>query len=165
MLGSICAGGQPCDSAGWYGSGFLPCGTVYCVCIFTGWGQAAPSLTLLSSLVWMVLGYDASVHWSLWTYVDATLPTASATRFADKNHSIRLWLEGATLHLFVLLLGTELRYWLYDGNIFIHEYSLVEATLNTLLWGALSVTYAVATVIYSTFIRQTTVGFCCIRQA
>lgn len=88
-------------------------------------------------------GYDTSVHWSLWTYGGATLLAAVATRLADRNHSIRPWLEGATLHLLVLFLGTELRYWLYDGDIFIHEYSLVEATLNTLLWGALSVTYAV----------------------
>jgi len=88
-------------------------------------------------------GYDASVHWSLWTYGGATLLAAVATRLADKGHSIRPWLEGATLHLLVLFLGAELRYWLYDGDIFIHEYSLAEATMNTLLWGALSVTYAV----------------------
>ncbi|WP_417516739.1 DUF2339 domain-containing protein [Marinobacter sp.] len=88
-------------------------------------------------------GYDAGAHWSLWTYGGATLLAAAATRLADRNHSIRPWLEGATLHLLVLFLGTELRYWLYDGDIFVHEYSLVEATMNTLLWGALSVTYAV----------------------
>lgn len=88
-------------------------------------------------------GYDASVHWSLWTYGGATLLAAVATRVAEKGHSIRPWLEGATLHLLVLFLGTELRYWLYDGDIFAHEYSPIEATLNTLLWGALSVTYAV----------------------
>ncbi|HTN33549.1 MAG TPA: DUF2339 domain-containing protein, partial [Marinobacter sp.] len=87
--------------------------------------------------------YDASVHWSLWTYGGATLFAAIAARLADKGHSIRPWLEAATLHLLVLFMGTELRYWLYDGDIFIHEYSLVEATLNTLLWGALGVTYAV----------------------
>lgn len=88
-------------------------------------------------------GYDASVHWSLWTYGGSALLAAVATRLADKNHSIRAWLEGATLHLLVLFLGTEMRYWLYDGDIFIHEYGLTEATMNTLLWGALSVTYAV----------------------
>lgn len=90
-----------------------------------------------------VQAYDTSVHWSLWTYGGATLLAAAATRLADKRHSIRPWLEGATLHLLVLFLGTELRYWLYDGDIFVHEYSLIEATMNTLLWGALSVTYAV----------------------
>lgn len=87
--------------------------------------------------------YDASAHWSLWTYGGATLFAAVATKLADKSHSIRPWLEGATLHLLVLFLGAELRYWLYDGDIFVHEYSLIEATMNTLLWGALSVTYAV----------------------
>jgi uncharacterized membrane protein len=88
-------------------------------------------------------GYDASVHWSLWTYGGATLFAAVATRLADKGQPIRPWLEAATLHLLVLFLGTELRYWLYNGDIFAHEYGLTEATLNTLLWGALSMTYAV----------------------
>lgn len=87
--------------------------------------------------------YDASAHWSLWTYGGATLLAAVATKLSEKGHSIRPWLEGATLHLLVLFLGAELRYWLYDGDIFVHEYSLIEATMNTLLWGALSVTYAV----------------------
>ncbi|WP_309043497.1 DUF2339 domain-containing protein [Marinobacter sediminicola] len=89
-----------------------------------------------------IQGYDASVHWTLWTYGGATLLAAVATRLSEKGHSIRPWLEGATLHLLVLFLGAELRYWLYDGDIFVHEYSLIEATMNTLLWGALSVTYA-----------------------
>ncbi|AZT84814.1 DUF2339 domain-containing protein [Marinobacter sp. NP-4(2019)] len=87
--------------------------------------------------------YDASVHWSLWTYGGATLCAAVATWIANRNHSIRPWLEGATLHLLVLFLGSEMRYWLYDGNIFAHEYSFTEATINTLLWGGLSVTYTV----------------------
>lgn len=89
---------------------------------------------------WMQ-GYDASVHWSLWTYGGATAAAAAASWIADKDHGIRPWLEAATLHLLVLFLGTELRYWLYDGDIFAREYSLTEATINTLLWGALSVTY------------------------
>jgi uncharacterized membrane protein len=87
--------------------------------------------------------YDASVHWSLWTYGGATLFAATAIKLADKGHSIRPWLEAATLHLLVLFLGAELRYWLYDGDIFTHQYGFIEATLNTLLWGALCVTYAV----------------------
>ncbi|MFO7528919.1 MAG: DUF2339 domain-containing protein [Marinobacter sp.] len=86
-------------------------------------------------------GYDAGVHWSLWTYGGATVAAAIATRIADQHHGIRPWLEAASLHLLVLFLGTELRYWLYDGDIFTREYSLTEATINTLLWGALSLTY------------------------
>ncbi|MBW4934088.1 DUF2339 domain-containing protein [Marinobacter sp. F4206] len=88
-------------------------------------------------------GYADDLHWSLWTYGGATLLAAIATRLSMKGHSIRPWLEGATLHLLVLFLGTELRYWLYDGDIFAHEYSLTEAAINTLLWGSLSVTYMV----------------------
>ncbi len=87
--------------------------------------------------------YDASVHWSLWTYGGAALFAGVATWMAGRNHSIRPWLEGATLHLLVLFLGAETRYWLYDGNIFAHEYSFTEATINTLLWGSLSLTYMV----------------------
>lgn len=87
--------------------------------------------------------YDATVHWSLWTYGGATLFAGIATWMAGRNQGIRPWLEGATLHLLVLFLGAEMRYWLYDGDIFAHEYSFTEATINTLLWGALSLTYMV----------------------
>ncbi|MDF0748682.1 DUF2339 domain-containing protein [Marinobacter sp. 71-i] len=88
-------------------------------------------------------GYDATLHWSLWTYGGAVLFAGIATRLAGRDHAIRPWLEGATLHLLVLFLGAEMRYWLYDGDIFAHEYSLTEATINTLLWGGLSLTYMV----------------------
>lgn len=87
--------------------------------------------------------YDAGTHWSLWTYGGTTLFAAVATWLAGKNNAIRPWLEGASLHLLVLFLGTELRYWLYDGDIFAQEYSLTEAALNTLLWGSLGIVYVV----------------------
>ncbi|CAN0580768.1 unnamed protein product, partial [Ectocarpus sp. 12 AP-2014] len=66
-----------------------------------------------------------------------------ATWLAARNTAIRPWLEAATLHLLVLFLGAELRYWLYDGDIFTQQYSFTEAALNTLLWGALSLSYGV----------------------
>ncbi|MBL3555198.1 MULTISPECIES: DUF2339 domain-containing protein [Marinobacter] len=87
--------------------------------------------------------YDTTVHWPLWTYGGAALFAGIATWMAGRNRGIRPWLEGATLHLLVLFLGAEMRYWLYDGDIFAREYSFTEATINTLLWGALSVTYMV----------------------
>ncbi|MDK8463566.1 DUF2339 domain-containing protein [Marinobacter sp. SS13-12] len=87
--------------------------------------------------------YDATVHWSLWTYGGAALFAGIATLMAGRNHGIRPWLEGATLHLLVLFLGAEMRHWLYEGDIFALEYSFTEATINTLLWGALSLTYMV----------------------
>ncbi|MEP3970670.1 MAG: DUF2339 domain-containing protein [Marinobacter sp.] len=87
--------------------------------------------------------YDTTVHWPLWTYGGATLFAGIATWMAGRSKGVRPWLEGATLHLLVLFLGAEMRYWLYDGDIFAHEYSFTEATINTLLWGALSLTYMV----------------------
>jgi len=87
--------------------------------------------------------YDAGLHWSLWTYGGATLFAGIATWLAGRDRAIRPWLEGATLHLLVLFLGAEMRYWLYEGDIFAREYSFTEAAINTLLWGALSVTYTV----------------------
>ncbi|MFD1007126.1 DUF2339 domain-containing protein [Oceanisphaera ostreae] len=88
-------------------------------------------------------GYDATVHWTLWTYGGTTLLAAIATKLAGSGNSIRPWLEAATLHLLVLFLGAELRYWLYDGDIFNHEYSFIEATVNMLLWGGLSISYMI----------------------
>lgn len=87
--------------------------------------------------------YDTTVHWTLWTYGGATLFAGIATWMAGRNTGIRSWLEGATLHLLVLFLGAEMRYWLYEGDIFAHEYSFTEAAINTLLWGALSLTYMI----------------------
>lgn len=87
--------------------------------------------------------YDTNLHWSLWTYGGAVLFAGIATWMAGKDRAIRPWLEGATLHLLVLFLGAEMRYWLYDGDIFAHQYSFTEAAINTLLWGALGVTYTV----------------------
>ncbi|ART83257.1 hypothetical protein CBP31_12025 [Oceanisphaera profunda] len=80
-------------------------------------------------------------NWVLWTYGGSALLAGIATYLSDRHHAIRPWLEAATLHLLVLFLGAELRYWLYDGDIFSQQYSFTEATINTLLWGGLSITY------------------------
>ncbi|MFL1485412.1 DUF2339 domain-containing protein [Marinobacter sp. LN3S78] len=87
--------------------------------------------------------YEASVHWTLLTYGGVALSSAIATWLTSRDSRIRLWLEGATLHFVVLFLGAVLRYWLYDGEIFIQSYGLTEAAINTALWGALSVVYVV----------------------
>lgn len=87
--------------------------------------------------------YEAGVHWTLWTYGGVALSSAIATLLTSRDSQLRLWLEGATLHFVVLFLGAVLRYWLYDGDIFIHSYGLIEAAVNTALWGALSVVYVI----------------------
>ncbi|MHC9512047.1 DUF2339 domain-containing protein [Kangiella sp. M94] len=85
--------------------------------------------------------YPTDVHWSLYTYGGSTLFAYLASRLCAPNHPLRRWLEAATLHLLVLTFATELRYWLYDGQIFISEYSLVEAAIHTSLGAALSLIY------------------------
>jgi uncharacterized membrane protein len=88
-----------------------------------------------------VLSYPVDVHWSLWTCGGATLFSALAAMQCRSSPLLQRWLEAATLHLLVLTLGAEVRYWLYDGNIFIHRYSLTEAAINTSLWTALALAY------------------------
>jgi uncharacterized membrane protein len=88
-----------------------------------------------------IMTYDPSTHWSLWTYGGATLACFFAARLAGKDFAIRKWLEAAALHLLVLFLGAETRYWLYDGQIFVREFTLTEAAINTTIWGGLGLTY------------------------
>lgn len=85
--------------------------------------------------------YSADTHWSLWTYGGSTLLTALACYQIKTNQVLRGWLEAASIHLFILTVAMETRYWLYDGAIFSGNYDLVEAAINTNLWGALSLCY------------------------
>jgi uncharacterized membrane protein len=90
----------------------------------------------------LLLTYPTDMHWSLWTYGGATLCCAVAAWISREEERIAKWLEAAALHLFVLFLFAEIRYWLYDGNIFAHEYSLKEAALYTGLWSLLGLVYS-----------------------
>lgn len=85
--------------------------------------------------------YPVDVHWSLWSGGGATLFCALAAWQSRASPGLNRWLEAATLHLLVLTLGAEVRYWLYDGNIFAERYSLTEAAINTSLWAAMALTY------------------------
>ncbi len=88
-----------------------------------------------------LLQYPSDIHWSLWTYGGTTLCCAVASWVSRDKIQLRKWLEAATLHLFVLFLAAETRYWLYDGDIFLYEYSLIEASINTALWSMLGLLY------------------------
>jgi uncharacterized membrane protein len=81
------------------------------------------------------------VHWSLWTYGGSVLCSFAAARLTPAEAELRRWLEAASLHLLVLFLGAEVRYWLYDGRIFFEEFTLTESAINTSLWGMLAITY------------------------
>lgn len=88
-----------------------------------------------------LLHYPSDIHWSLWTYGGTTLCCVLASLLLTQEQPLKKWLEAVSLHLFVLFLAAETRYLLYDGNIFIKEYSLVEASINTMLWSALGLVY------------------------
>jgi uncharacterized membrane protein len=111
-----------------------------------GWivkGALAVIVARLTFNPWL-LTYPADVHWSLWTYGGAMACCALAARITPvvaAGGNLRRWLEGVTLHLLVLFFGAEVRYWLYDGRIFIDEYTLTESAINTSLWGILAITY------------------------
>ncbi|MFW2369076.1 MAG: DUF2339 domain-containing protein [Desulforhopalus sp.] len=98
-------------------------------------------LVIRLSLNPWLLHYPRDIHWSLWTYGGTTLCCAFASWVSKDKIQLRKWLEAATLHLFVLFLAAETRYWLYDGDIFLREYSLIEASVNTALWSTLGLVY------------------------
>lgn len=88
-----------------------------------------------------LLSYPAEVHWSLWTYGGATLCCFVASRLLVGQLQLMRWLEAAALHLLVLTLGAETRYWLYDGEVFAGRYGFTEAAINTNLWATLALVY------------------------
>ena len=88
-----------------------------------------------------LLTYSADVHWSLWTYGGSAVFCALAAWRLRGNEQLQKWLEAATLHLFVLTLWAETRYWLYDGEIFRQQVELVEFAINTALWSSLALVY------------------------
>ncbi len=88
-----------------------------------------------------LLEYGTGSHWSLWTYGGSALFALTGCRLLPDNEKIRCWLEGAALYLVLLFIASELRYQLYDGQVFISEYNSFEAAINTLLWSAAAFLY------------------------
>ena len=96
---------------------------------------------------WLI-GYSTEDHWSLWAYGGSTLCCLAALRLLHPRHNanvdttnIAAWLEGAALHLAALTLWVELRYFLYDGDIFQSNFTALEAGLNTVLFGSITIVY------------------------
>ena len=88
-----------------------------------------------------LLRYPTDIHWSLWTYGGSTLCAYIAMAITPHSAALRKWLAVATVQLLVLFLAAETRHWLYDGEIFRREYSLVEAAINSFLWSGLGLAY------------------------
>ena len=93
-------------------------------------------LARLTLQPWLLPQYDTS----LISYAGCFALVFIASRL-NKTHAISRWLEGASLHLLVLLLFMLVRFWLYDGDLFIRRYSFTEAAFNTLIWGGLGLVY------------------------
>lgn len=85
--------------------------------------------------------YPNDSHWTLWTYGGATLCCFIASYFSRHHKEMEAWLKAASIHLLVLTLGTEVRYWLYDGNVFAHPLTLKEVAINCSLWGGMGLSY------------------------
>ncbi len=94
----------------------------------------------LSANPWLV-DYPTEAHWTVWTYGGSFLAVFIASRLLIQTDRLRLWLEGAAMHLLVLTIWVEIRYYLYDGMVFTSSFSFTEAALMTMLFGLLSLIY------------------------
>ncbi len=88
-----------------------------------------------------LLSYPTDFHWSLWVCGGSALVVWVAAYFTRPEDPLRPWLQGAGLHLLALTLIYETRYQLYDGDIFRHTYSYLEAALNMAAWGLIGNVY------------------------
>ncbi|MCY0964057.1 DUF2339 domain-containing protein [Parathalassolituus penaei] len=107
------------------------------------WVIRAVLLLVLARLTlnpWL-LTYDSSTHWSLWTYGGATVCTALAAWVLRAETRMQPWLQGGAAQLLVLTLATEVRYWLYDGDVFHYGFGFTEASLDVGIWGFAAVIY------------------------
>ncbi|MES2603707.1 MAG: DUF2339 domain-containing protein, partial [Pseudomonadota bacterium] len=85
--------------------------------------------------------YATDIHWSLWSCGGATVCSWLASRLLTSYPELRSWTLGAMLHLFALTVWSELRWWLYDGNVMAHEFTALEAGLNCGMFGSLALVY------------------------
>ena len=89
-----------------------------------------------------LLTYSENTHWSLWTYGGSALCAWVAARvLRGPFPPLADWAGAAALHLLVLALWAECRYWLYQGNAFAAEFSFTEAVVNMWLFTGLGLVY------------------------
>ncbi|MCL7744406.1 DUF2339 domain-containing protein [Guyparkeria hydrothermalis] len=88
-----------------------------------------------------LLTYAGEGHWTLWTYGGSLLLAVLASRQVPPDVPLRRWLEGGALHLLLLFLVVELRYWLYDGAVFAPRFDFLEAAIDVNLTAALGLVY------------------------
>ena len=97
-------------------------------------------ITRLTFSPWVFL-YSNETHWSLWTYGGCFLMIIWASMISH-DYSLRRWLEISSIHVLVLFINIEIRYWIYPpGQIFDLQYGFVEAAMNTGLFAGLALVY------------------------
>jgi uncharacterized membrane protein len=108
-----------------------------------GWLLKLMVMLVLARLTFnpWLLDYPVDTHWTLWTYGGATVCALSSYALLRDFDEIKAWAEGASLHLFVLTCWTELRYWLYKGDVFYSDFTLLEAALYVNFFAIMSVVY------------------------
>ncbi len=89
---------------------------------------------------WLAV-YAPEAHWTLWTYGGSLLLVVAADPLVANGERLKLWLRATSVHLLLLFIHTAMRYWLYEGNVFVTRYDFVEVALNTSLWAALALLY------------------------
>ena len=100
------------------------------------------SIILRLTLNPWLLSYDHSTHWTLWTGAGSVICLLVAARqCGPTRHSLLQWLIAAAMHLFALTLAAEVRFQLYDGDVFANQYSFIEAAINTFSWGLMALAY------------------------
>ncbi|QIL89766.1 DUF2339 domain-containing protein [Microbulbifer sp. SH-1] len=101
-----------------------------------------------------LLSYGDNSHWSLWTYGGAALCAWLATRILrHPQPALARWAEAAALHLLVLTLWAESRYWLYDGHAFAADFRFAEAVINMWLFAGLGLVYYRKSLLAGSFSR------------
>lgn len=115
-----------------------------------GWllkAMVAVVILRLSLNPWLAT-YPIDVHWSLWSYGGAALCCGAGAWLLMKGEStdsaladLSRWVGAAAMHLLVLFIWTETRYWLYDGDVFSARYDFLEASVNATFFGALALVY------------------------
>ncbi|WP_160154301.1 DUF2339 domain-containing protein [Microbulbifer sp. ALW1] len=110
-----------------------------------------------------LLSYGEGSHWSLWTYGGSALCAwLAAVMLRSGNEprgsndplaNLANWAEAAFLHLLVLALWAECRYWLYGGNAFAAEFSFTEAVINIWLFAGLGLVYYRKSLLGGSFAR------------
>ncbi len=88
-----------------------------------------------------LLEYGADTNWALWTYGGSLALVWAAGILTRDGEHLKLWLRAGALHLLILFLHTQIRYLLYDGDVFAPRYDFLEVSLNTSLWASLSLLY------------------------